>query len=805
MLGRGKVSIPLTGKIVKVPDSVQASIPIQRISEEGIFELENRPGIHQYDRAYFIQDINYFIQDEEEKEFTDQKYQMVLNSLNLSFKIIVSNQYVGNQDFFSDIQRRDLNDRIHELGEEYRELVKQRIENGRNGLNQSKILILTCTEPDFVSAKRFFETLEGTLQLAFKKMGSGLIPMNAAERLRALHSFYRLGQEKKFSFDWEEYLKLRRDWRNDIVNTFIREKKDYLELDGKRVAQTLFVSRYPANIGDDFVREVTKMPFPLIYTIDCEPFTEKQAEDLIYNRYMANQVSMNMEQEKQMNRGNFATNVSFSKRIKNANMEDMLTDLRTQNEKLYMVGMTFLIQGKDREELKQRRERLIHLCDGYNLTVEPHSYQQLDALNTTLPTGARFVQTMRSLTTPSLSIFTPFSVQEVNMPDGYSYGVNQLSRDTIFGNRKKLPNSNGMVFGDSGVGKSMFEKFEMGQVLAFSDDDIIIVDPMREYQDICTYWEGDYINMAKSKNNVCYMNPFHVPEGIKDQIKFLEEKEEFAYAICEQAIKEVGALNNVHVYIIGQAVKKMYHEYFSALEKKKTTTGKDGIPMPTLRILRNTIAELGEGKEAANELVEQLAVFTEGALNIFSGEQTMSGDNRLTVYGLADLGKRMRPMAMLIMLESITSKIEYNQSIKKSTWVYIDEVHELWREEYSLLALQRMWAEVRKQGGICTGITQNLTAAMDFTAVNTMISNSKFKVLLNQGSCDRDSVMDLFKLSETQMKYIDGANPGTGLVFFDNKVVPFDNTIPKDNILYQMFNTNLHELAEQEKEQTENG
>ena len=30
MLGRGKVSIPLTGKIVKVPDSVQASIPIQR-------------------------------------------------------------------------------------------------------------------------------------------------------------------------------------------------------------------------------------------------------------------------------------------------------------------------------------------------------------------------------------------------------------------------------------------------------------------------------------------------------------------------------------------------------------------------------------------------------------------------------------------------------------------------------------------------------------------------------------------------------------------------------------------------------
>ncbi len=805
MLGRGKVSIPLTGKIVKVPDSVQASIPIQRISEEGIFELENRPGIHQYDRAYFIQDINYFIQDEEEKEFTDQKYQMVLNSLNLSFKIIVSNQYVGNQDFFSDIQRRDLNDQIHELGEEYRELVKQRIENGRNGLNQSKILILTCKEPDFVSAKRFFETLEGTLQLAFKKMGSGLIPMNAAERLRALHSFYRLGQEKKFSFDWEEYLKLRRDWRNDIVNTFIRERKDYLELDGKRVAMTLLVSKYPASIRDDFVREVTNVPFPLIYTIDCEPLSEKQAEDLIYDKYMANQNSMNTEQQTQMNRGYFSSNVSLTKRLKNEKMEALLTDLQTQNEKLYMVGMTFVIQGKDRDELEQRKNRLIHLCDGYNLTVEPHSNQQLDALNTTLPTGARFVNTMRSLNTPSLSIFTPFNVQEVNMPDGYCYGVNPLSRNTILGNRKKLPNSNGMVFGDSGSGKSMNEKFEMGQVLAFSDDDIIIVDPMAEYRDICQLWQGEYINLSKSKDNACFMNPFHVPDEIPDRMKFLEEKEEFAYAICEQALKEIGALNNKHVLIIGQAVKKMYNDYFSTLEKKKTNTGKDAVPMPTLRVLRNTIKEIGAEKEAAKELVEQLEVFTDGALNIFSQEQTTSGNNRLTVYGLSDLGKRMRPMAMLIMLESITSKIKYNQSIKKTTWVYIDEVHELWREEYSLLALQRMWAEVRKQGGICTGITQNLSAAMDFTAVETMISNSKFKVLLNQGSCDRDRVMDLFKLSETQMKYIDGADPGNGLVFFDTKIVPFDNKIPKDNVLYRMFNTNLHEIAEQEKEKTENG
>lgn len=64
----------------------------------------------------------------------------------------------------------------------------------------------------------------------------------------------------------------------------------------------------------------------------------------------------------------------------------------------------------------------------------------------------------------------------------------------------------------------------------------------------------------------------------------------------------------------------------------------------------------------------------------------------------------MRAMAMLVMIESITAKIKYNQSDGVATWVYVDEMHELWGEEYSLHALEKMWREVRKRGGICTGM-----------------------------------------------------------------------------------------------------
>ena len=47
----------------------------------------------------------------------------------------------------------------------------------------------------------------------FHRLGSCLIPLDATERLRALHSYYRMGDEASFSFNWNEYLHLKRDWR----------------------------------------------------------------------------------------------------------------------------------------------------------------------------------------------------------------------------------------------------------------------------------------------------------------------------------------------------------------------------------------------------------------------------------------------------------------------------------------------------------------------------------------------------------------------------------------------------------------
>ena len=790
---------PQTERIYKVPLCIQDTIPIYRIAENGIFELEsptNKDGgkkkLHQFDKMYLFEDINFSTQDEEEKEETGKRFETLLRSMNVSYKIIVSNHYADNGKLREEILQKAVSKEREPLAREYHQMIEDRLQEGRGGLLQSKYFIVTCRKPDYESAKNYFNTIEFSIQQLFHRLGSCLIPLDATERLRALHSYYRMGDEASFSFDWNEYLHLKRDWRNDIINTSLREYPEHLEMEGGNCACVMFIRKYPNGLTDQFLNELTNMNFPLIYTMDVEPLDNDVAYQMVMKKYMSNERSINREQELKNENGDYSTNINYERRKQQRDTEEMLDRISSFDERLLYVGITIVIKASSGEELEERTEKVRIIGKTHNMDIVPHSHRQLDALNTSLPTGVRFVNTMRTITSEELSIFIPFNVQEIHDDLGYCYGFNKVSKNLIIGNRKLLKNGNGMVFGVPGSGKSYNEKSEMGQVLCFSKDDIIVVDPMGEYKGIAAAWGGQYINLTQSAENVFYVNPFHVPDEVPDIDRFVAEKAEFAYAICEQALKPA-PLTSRHIAVIDKAVSSMYEEYFRKRKDKRRR--KNRSESPTIPVMRNRIMELYDDNEAAKEIVEQLEVFADGTLDIFAREQSISDENRFTVYGFSELGKRMRAMAMLVMIESITAKIKYNQSDGVATWVYVDEMHELWGEEYSLHALEKMWREVRKRGGICTGMSQNLIDAKRNRSTKTMVSNSEFMLLLDQGTMDKEAVEDLFDISSEQLACVNGAEPGTGLIRFGDKIVPFDNTMEKDSSLYRLFNTNFHEMV----------
>ena len=56
------------------------------------------------------------------------------------------------------------------------------------------------------------------------------------------------------------------------------------------------------------------------------------------------------------------------------------------------------------------------------------------------------------------------------------------------------------------------------------------------------------------------------------------------------------------------------------------------------------------------------------------------------------------------------------------------------------------------------------------------------------------------RISDAQLRFVNNAPSGTGLIKCGSVVIPFDNQIGKDTDLYKLYNTNLHEkIAMREK------
>lgn len=196
----------------------------------------------------------------------------------------------------------------------------------------------------------------------------------------------------------------------------------------------------------------------------------------------------------------------------------------------------------------------------------------------------------------------------------------------------------------------------------------------------------------------------------------------------------------------------------------------------------------------AKDIALSLELFVNGSLNIFNNHTNVNAQARFVVYGTRDLGKELGAISTLVMLENISARIAENAKIGRATWLYIDEFHTVLDKEYSAKYLYTLWKKVRKLGGLCTGITQNIVDMLqNYTAV-TMLGNSEFIALLKQANVDSLELSRVAGIPQSQLRFVNNSPSGTGIIKYGNVCIPFDNRMSKEeNPIYALFNTNLHE------------
>ena len=223
----------------------------------------------------------------------------------------------------------------------------------------------------------------------------------------------------------------------------------------------------------------------------------------------------------------------------------------------------------------------------------------------------------------------------------------------------------------------------------------------------------------------------------------VREKGEFMLGLCEQCIGD--SLNSRQKSIIDRCVRKLYIDIARSKEKY----------IPVMSDFYDIL--MAQPEDEAKDIALSLELFVNGSLNIFNHQTNVDVDNRFTVYGIRDLGTELSPITMLVMMESIQNRIVENGKRGKATWLYIDEFHVLLNSEYSAKYLQQLWKKVRKQGGLCTGITQNVIDLLQNYTATTMLANSEFVALLKQANTDSSKMAEVIGVSEAQLRFVTNA------------------------------------------------
>ena len=175
----------------KVPRKVQDLIPIKNIWPDGIFKVGNK-----FSKSFRFSDINYLVASREDKESMFLTYSELLNSLDsgATTKITINNHRLNKSDFEESILMPMKQDGLDEYRKEYNDMLLDKA-TGANGITQEKYITITVAKKDIEEARAYFARIGADLTAHFANLGSKCVPLNAVERLRILHDFYRPGDE----------------------------------------------------------------------------------------------------------------------------------------------------------------------------------------------------------------------------------------------------------------------------------------------------------------------------------------------------------------------------------------------------------------------------------------------------------------------------------------------------------------------------------------------------------------------------------------------------------------------------------
>ena len=771
-------------KAKKVRKSAQQTIPYVEMCRDGICKVNSRL----YTKSIAFEDINYQLAQNEDKTAIFENWCDFLNYFDSSIFVQLSfiNQKASLNEFRKRINIPAQEDAFNDIRSEYSGMLQSQLTKGNNGLVKKKYITFGIEADSLRTAKPKLERIETDILNNFKTLGVKTEPLSGYERLKVLHDVFNMDSNEPFRFSFDMVARTGLSSKDFIAPTSFDFREGKCFKMGKTIGAVSFLQILAPELNDRMLADFLEMDSNITVNFHIRTIDQAKAIKSIKSK-ITDLDKMKIEEQKKAVRSGYDMDILPTDIVTyEKDTLEFLDDLNTSNQKI--INMTFLITcyGRTKRELESLMQRVSGIIQQANCDLRCLQYLQEQGLMASAPIGCNETGIERTLSTKSTAILVPFCTQELFMPaPAIYYGLNALSNNMIMADRKRLRTPNGVILGTPGSGKSFSAKREILSCFLITKDDIIICDPEGEYFALVAALHGQVVKLATNSKD--YLNPMDIQLSHKGDKEALKLKSDFIITLCDLIAGGKDGLENDEKGIIDECIRHIYDKYFE-----------NPVPenMPLLEDLYDAL--LAHKNPKAERIANSLVLYVHGSQNYFNHHTNVDSGNRIMCFDIRDLGNQLKELGMLIVQDAVWNRVSQNRERKIATRYYCDEFHLLLKEKQTAIYSVEIWKRFRKWGGIPTGLTQNVGDFLRSEEIEGILGNSDFVYLLNQNAKDQAILADKLGLSDKQLSYVTNSEPGSGLILFDNVVIPFVDKYPTDTKTYRIMNTKPEESVQKE-------
>lgn len=606
---------------------------------------------------------------------------------------------------------------------------------------------------------------------------------NRNELIRFFHHFYNPDKQVK-----ENEVEALLEENNDNIKEAIAPQKVQFATTKIKLnnldAKVMSIYDYPLSVGPGWLVGVFSVPSSTC-VLNLKPVSTTEAKGLMDK-------AITEVKTQALGRNKTSASIAYETQIET--FVSVLQDIERGDEMLKLTSIELMVYGNNANELAENVKVAVNICREQSLRVDKLICRQIDGFISIMPTAKDPIMeaTGRDIPCETLGAGFPFVFQTLNDKRGFLLGYNDQSL-IFFDPKVRSPsrtNSNMMVIGKSGSGKSYFTKKMIVKEL-LSGTKCFIVDPEGEYDILTRNLGGKTIDVGGAVNG--RINPFHIFPEMEDdvegaseaqfslQIQFLESF--FKSLIPDMTDYELTILSGIFskVYAVmgineETKIEKLKPEDFPIIDdaimvmekeiEKETKLNNNIETLTALKHLRVYFNRFGTGGS--------LSSMWNGYTTIdASASDLIHFDFKRITSAKNDRVMNTQMMLILKFLEcEVTKNREHNlrHGTKRYVAIYVDEAHVFIDEKnpHALQFMYQMIKRIRKYNGIFTIITQNVNDFVGSANIKkqttAIINGCQYSFIFGLNPADLQSLVDLYAsvggFSKEEKSFIGGAGIG---------------------------------------------